>query len=116
MGTGKSVAPIGGAEGCHAVDGAAGSDRDADGSPGASPARDPDPNPSAAPAAPEQATYRVLWLARDGRGTGAQAVLRGEEMTRRGPPLTKELLKRWLPEAAECDAIKVSPCQSLLCA
>ncbi len=50
--------------------------------------------------------YRVHWLARDGAGTGAGAVLRGGQLERRGPPLTRELLKAWLPAAAECEAVK----------
>ena len=90
---------------------------DADGSPGDSPgsseqgSQNPDTPPAAAPPplprAPDDAAYRVHWLDRNGRGTGMSAVLRGGELTRRRPPLTKELLKRWLPEAAECDAVKV---------
>ena len=92
-------------------------ERDADGSPGDSPgpseqdsqdARTPTAAaPAPAPRPPEDAAYRVHWLDRNGRGTGTSAVLRGGELTRRRPPLTKELVKRWLLEVAECDAVKV---------
>jgi hypothetical protein len=88
---------------------------DAGGEPGAEnpeasdPAAPPSPTPPAPPP-PEQAAYRVHWLARDGAGTGAGAVLRGGQLERRGPPLTRELLKAWLPAAAECEAVKARPC------
>jgi hypothetical protein len=84
---------------------------DAGGEPGPENPEAPDPGapPSPLPPAPrppEQAAYRVHWLARDGAGTGAGAVLRGGQLERRGPPLTRELLKAWLPAAAECEAVK----------
>ena len=105
------------AEGGSAPDSADVAERDAEGSPGESPSpseqgletpRTPaTAAPRRAPPLPDDAAYRVHWLDLNGRGTGACAVLRGGELTRRRPPLTKELLKRWLPEAAECDAVKV---------
>ncbi|KAK9821961.1 hypothetical protein WJX81_005263 [Elliptochloris bilobata] len=104
----------GDAEGGDGVDASAGADRGADGSPGDSPSPNeggahPKANGGPAarpPRAPEEAAYRVHWLDRNGRGGGVSAVLRGGELTRRRAPLTKELLKRWLPEAAECVAVK----------